>query len=64
MRINVEVDEKLLMKSLKLTGLTTYKAALNEALTALISLYEQGEVKGLRGALHRQPDLVRDRRRR
>ena len=64
MRINVEVDEKLLMKSLKLTGLTTYKAALNEALTALISLYEQGEVKGLRGALHRQPDLVRERRRR
>jgi len=64
MRINVEVDEKLLMKSLRLTGLTTYKAALNEALTALISLYEQGEVKGLRGALHRQPDLVRERRRR
>src|SRR3954471_6531730 len=49
MRINVEVDEKLLMKSLQLTGLPTYRAALNEALTALVGLYEQGEVRGLRG---------------
>ena len=62
MRINVEVDENLLMKTLQLTGLNTYKAALHEALTALVGLYEQGEVKGLRGALHRQPDLPRDRR--
>jgi Arc/MetJ family transcription regulator len=62
MRINVEVDEALLMKSLQLTGLKTYKAALNEALLALVGLYEQGEVKGLRGTLHRQPDLLRERR--
>ncbi len=57
MRINVEVDEKLLMKALRLTGLKTYKAALNEALTALASLYEQGEVRDLRGKLHRQVEL-------
>ncbi|MEA2600132.1 MAG: Bacterial antitoxin of type system, VapB [Acidobacteriota bacterium] len=62
MRINVEVDEKLLLKALKLTGMTTYKAVLNEALTALVGLYDQGEVRNLRGTLHRQPDLVRERR--
>ncbi|HYX25334.1 MAG TPA: type II toxin-antitoxin system VapB family antitoxin [Thermoanaerobaculia bacterium] len=64
MRINVEVDEKLLMRSLALTGLPTYRAALHEALTALVGLYEQGEVRGLRGKLHREPDLPRARRRR
>jgi Arc/MetJ family transcription regulator len=62
MRINVEVDEQLMMKALQLTGLPTYKQALNEALSALVGLYEQGEVRGLRGTLHRQPDLVRERR--
>ena len=64
MRINVEVDEKLLMKALRLTGLKTYKAALNEALTALTSLYEQGEVRDLRGQLHRQVEISQQRRRR
>jgi Arc/MetJ family transcription regulator len=62
MRINVEVDEKLIMKSLSLTGLPTYKAALHEAMTALVGLYEQGEVRGLRGKLHRAPELPRERR--
>jgi hypothetical protein len=62
MRINVEVNEALLNKVRGLTGLKTYKGALNEALTALIQLYEQGEVRDLRGKLHRQPDLPRQRK--
>jgi len=62
MRINVEVDEQLLTKAMGLTGLKTYRATLNEALTALVGLYEQGEVRGLRGVLHRDPELVRERR--
>ncbi|HKI03444.1 MAG TPA: type II toxin-antitoxin system VapB family antitoxin [Thermoanaerobaculia bacterium] len=56
MRINVEVEEDLLMKAMQLTGIGTYRKTLNEALTALVQLYEQGEVRGLRGKLHRQPD--------
>ncbi|HEX4963203.1 MAG TPA: type II toxin-antitoxin system VapB family antitoxin [Thermoanaerobaculia bacterium] len=62
MRINVEVDENLILKAMRLTGLPTYRATLNEALTALVGLYEQGEVRGLRGKLHREPDLPRERR--
>ena len=51
MRINVEVDEKLILKTMGLTGLSTYKAAIHEAMTALVGLYEQGTVRGLRGKL-------------
>ena len=64
MRINVEVDEDLLMRAMHLTGMSTYRKTLNEALTALVQLYEQGEVRGLRGKLHRQPDLPRESGRR
>ncbi len=64
MRINVEVDEELMAKALRLTGLPTYRKALHEALTALVQLYEEGEVRGLRGKLHRQPDLPRESGRR
>ena len=62
MRINVEVDEDLLARALRLTGLKTYKAALNESLSALVQLYEQGEVRGLRGKLHHASGLEQDRR--
>lgn len=62
MRINVVVDEKLILKAMGLTGLSSYKAAVHEALTALVGLYEQGEVRGLRGKLHREPELTRERR--
>lgn len=61
MRINVEVDEDLLVKAMRLTGLKTYKATLNEGLTALVQLYQEGEVRGLRGKLHRQADLLKGR---
>jgi Arc/MetJ family transcription regulator len=64
MRINVEVEEERLLKAMRLSGMKTYKATLNEALTALIELYEQGEVRNLRGKLHRAADLSEDRRRR
>ncbi|HEV7507376.1 MAG TPA: type II toxin-antitoxin system VapB family antitoxin [Thermoanaerobaculia bacterium] len=62
MRINVVVDEKLILKAMGLTGLRTYKAAIHEAMTALVGLYEQGEVRGLRGKLHCEPELPRERR--
>ena len=62
MRINVVVDEKLILKTMGATGLSTYKAVIQEALTALLGLYEQGEVRGLRGKLHREPELTRERR--
>lgn len=64
MRINVEVEDDLMNKALHLTGMKTYRGALHEALTALVQLYEQGEVRDLRGRLHRQPDQPSERKRR
>lgn len=64
MRINVEVDDDLMNKTLGLTGMKTYRGALHEALSALVQLYEQGEVRGLRGKLHRQPDQPSEKKRR
>lgn len=62
MRINVEVEDDLLLTAMQQTGLKTYRATLEEALRALLHLYREGEVRDLRGKLHREPDL-RDRRR-
>jgi Arc/MetJ family transcription regulator len=64
MRINVEVDEDLLTKAMGLTGMSTYRKTLHEALTALVQLYAQGEVRDLRGKLHRQPASSAERGRR
>ncbi len=64
MRINVEVEDDLMNKALRLTGMKTYRGALHEALTALVQLYEQGDVRGLRGKLHRQPGEPSERKRR
>ena len=63
MRMNVEVEDGLIGKAMGLTGLKTYRAVLEESLKALIGLYEQGEVRDLRGKLHRQPDDDARRRR-
>ncbi len=63
MRINVEVEDDLMFRALDLTGMKTYRAALHEALTALVQLYEQGEVRDLRGKLHRQPEPSERKRR-
>lgn len=64
MRINVEVEDDLMFRALQLTGMKTYRGALHEALTALVQLYDQGEVRDLRGTLHRQPDQPSEKKRR
>lgn len=64
MRTNIEIDDDLIKKAMKLTGFTTYRKTVHEALTALVQLYEQGEVRNLRGKLHRQPGEPSERKRR
>ncbi len=54
MRTNVEIDLDLITRAMQLTGITTYRQTIHEALTALVQLYEQGEVRDLRGKLHHQ----------
>lgn len=49
---NIDIDDGLILRAMKLTGLRTKKAVVEEALRALIRLHDQREVRDLRGRLH------------
>lgn len=51
MHTNLNLDEKLVAEALRLTGLRTKKAVVEEALRALIRLNKQQEVRRLRGMM-------------
>ena len=48
---NIDLDEKLVAQALRATGLRTKKAVVEEGLRALIRLYEQQDVRRLRGMM-------------
>ena len=49
MRTNIVLDDKLINRAQKLTGIKTKREVVHEALRLLILLNEQGEVRSLRG---------------
>ena len=50
MRTNIEIDDKLMAQALKLTGLPTKRAAVEEGLRLMIRLRKQARaLKALRG---------------
>jgi Arc/MetJ family transcription regulator len=49
---NIDIDDSLILRAMKLTGLRTKKAVVEEGLRALIRLLDQREVRDLRGRLH------------
>ena len=51
MRTNIVLDDKLINRAQKLTGIKTKREVVHEALRLLILLKEQGEVRALRGKL-------------
>ena len=51
MRTNIMLDDKLIERAQKLTGIKTKREVVHEALRLLILLNEQGEVRSLRGKL-------------
>ena len=51
MRTNIVLDDKLIERAQKLTGIKTKREVVHEALRLLILLNEQGEVRILRGKL-------------
>jgi Arc/MetJ family transcription regulator len=62
MRTNIEIDDKLMAQALKLTGLPTKRAAVEEGLKLMIRLRKQAQaLKALRG-LGWQGDLDKMRR--
>jgi Arc/MetJ family transcription regulator len=58
MRTNVVIDDKLIADAMKVTGLSTKKAVIEEALRTLVRLKSQEEIRALRGQLHWEGNLA------
>ena len=56
-RTNVVLDDELIERAKRLTGIKTKREVIHEALRTLIGLLEQAEVRALRGKLHWEGDL-------
>ena len=62
MRTNIVLDDKLIQRAKKLTGIKTKREVVHEALRVLILLNEQAEIRALRGKLPWDGDLDDQRR--
>jgi Arc/MetJ family transcription regulator len=61
MRTNIVLDEELIERAQKLTGIKTKREVVQEALRALILLREQAEIRTLRGKLKWEGNLDEQR---
>ena len=57
MRTNIVLDEELVNRAQKLTGIKTKRELVNEALKVLINLRQQEQVRTLRGKLSWEGEL-------
>ena len=57
MRTNIVIDDELMAKALKATGLTTKKEVVEQGLKLLIRRQEQQSIRDLKGKLRWQGDL-------
>jgi Arc/MetJ family transcription regulator len=57
MRTNVVIDDKLMNKAKKVSGLKTKKETIEEALKLLVAQREQSEIRKLRGKLKWEGNL-------
>jgi Arc/MetJ family transcription regulator len=62
MRTNIVLDENLIERAKKLTGIKTKREIVQEALRTLILLREQAEVRQFRGKLKWEGNLDEMRR--
>jgi len=62
MRTNIVIDEELMKQVLKLTGLKTKRAAVEQGLKMLLRLKQQEQIRKYRGKLHWEGDLDTMRR--
>ena len=61
MRTNIVLDDKLIERAQKLTGIKTKREVVHEALRTLILLQEQGNIRTVRGKLKWEGDLNEQR---
>ncbi len=57
MRTNIEIDDDLMNRVLKLTGLRTKREAVDMGLKALLKLKKQESIRNFRGKLDWEGDL-------
>jgi Arc/MetJ family transcription regulator len=57
MRTNIVLDDKLIERAQRLTGIKTKREVVHEALRLLILLNEQADVRALRGKMPWDGDL-------
>jgi Arc/MetJ family transcription regulator len=57
MRTNIVIDDKLMLDTLRSTGLKTKREAVELGLKTLLRLSKQAEIRRLRGKLDWQGDL-------
>ena len=61
MRTNIVLDEDLIAKAKRLTGIRTTRGVVHEALIMLVRLGEQKQIRALRGQLKWEGDLASQR---
>ena len=61
MRTNIEIDDKLLKQAMKAAGVTTKRAAVEEALRHMVKTKAQGGLRKLRGKIDFWDDVLADR---
>jgi len=61
MRTNIVLDDKLIERAQRLTGIKTKREVVHEALRMLVLLCEQAEIRSLRGKLKWEGDLREQR---
>ena len=57
MRTNIEIDDELMAEALRLTGLRTKRAVVEEGLRLLIELRGHEAIRALRGEIEWEGDL-------
>ncbi len=57
MRTNIDIDEKLIKETLRITGLKTKREVVELALKELLRLHRQADFRKLRGKVNWQGDL-------
>jgi Arc/MetJ family transcription regulator len=62
MRTNIDIDDALMARAQKLSGYSTKKQTVEEALRLMIKLRQQGEVDAAFGQYRWRGDLARSRK--
>jgi Arc/MetJ family transcription regulator len=60
-RTNIEIDDALMARAMKLGGTRTKRETVDRALKLLIQLHEQARIRAARGKLRWRSDLDRTR---